>query len=259
MDQDNYNFDNSPQEPWSGEVSDSENGQLASSSGEQFRKSKASYLILFILLIFYPFISVALTGDPSRALRMMSVSRIVLVYLPTILIQWLLFLLVWLAAYREGTGLVGVGFKRIRLIDFAWAVAFLIVSNLILNLLSALLAAVSLEIPVELGLILPETIGEKIVWTILCITAGIFEETAFRGYLITRIRIFGRMKGWFVPVAIASLAFGSGHIYQGLGGFILITIYGAMFSILFLKTKSLWPCVIAHFLQDMITGLFFGT
>lgn len=259
LDQENYSFDESSQESAGKDVSENENKSQAPIVGKQFRRSIVSYLILFILLILYPYISVMLTGDPAQALRMMSVSRIVLVYAPTILLQWLLFLLVWLAAYREGTGLVGVGFKRIRLIDFVWAVAFLFASNLILSLLSALLAAVNLKIPAELGLILPETTNEKIVWTILCLTAGVFEETAFRGYLITRIRIFGRMKNWILPVTVASLAFGSGHIYQGLGGFILITIYGVMFSILFLKTKSLWPCVIAHFLQDMITGLFFGT
>ena len=34
-----------------------------------------------------------------------------------------------------------LGFKRIRLIDFAWAAVFVLVSNLLLTLLSVLFAA----------------------------------------------------------------------------------------------------------------------
>jgi len=216
------------------------------------RKSRLSYLTLFFLLIFWPMMSVAFVGDPTEALRILSVSPIFFIYLPTIAIQWLVFLLVWVTVYREGTGLAGVGFKRIRLIDFAWAGAFLITSNLILTLLSVLLAAVNLEVPVELELMLPKTGTEKIMWFFLSLTAGVCEEAAFRGYLITRLRIFGQTKNWVTPVILASLAFGSGHAYQGIGGFILISIYGAMFALLFIRTKTLWPLVIAHFVQDFV-------
>ena len=258
MTEDNHNFNDTPVDPEGKETGIDLGENRVPITGQPFRKSKVSYLTLFFLLIFWPLMSVAFVGDPSQMLRMLSVSPIVMIYLPTMVIQWLVFLLVWLAVYREGTGLAGVGFKRIRLIDFAWAAVFLLVSNLLLTLLSVLLAALNLEIPSELGLILPKTFAEKIVWILLCVTAGICEEAAFRGYLLTRIRIFGKVKNWIIPVMIASLAFGSGHAYQGAGGFILISIYGAMFAILFLKTKTLWPGVIAHFIQNFVTGFFLG-
>ncbi len=73
---------------------------------------------------------------------------------------------------------------------------------------------------------------------------------------MTRIRLYGKLKSWVVPVVLASLAFGSGHAYQGLGGLIMITVYGAMFAGLYLYSKSLWPPVIAHFFQDF-SALFF--
>ncbi len=258
MTEDNHNFNDTPVDPEGKETGIDLGENRVPITGQPFRKSKVSYLTLFFLLIFWPLMSVAFVGDPSQMLRMLSVSPIVMIYLPTMVIQWLVFLLVWLAVYREGTGLAGVGFKRIRLIDFAWAAVFLLVSNLLLTLLSVLLAALNLEIPSELGLILPKTFGEKIAWILLCITAGVCEEAAFRGYLLTRIRIFGKVKNWIIPVLIASLAFGSGHAYQGAGGFILISVYGAMFAILFLKTKTLWPGVIAHFIQNFVTGFFLG-
>ncbi len=258
MTQDNNNFDLSPVDPESKKTGiDLLDENTVPITGQPYRKSKVSYFTLFFLLIFWPFMSVAFVGDPSQMLRMLSVSPIVMVYLPTIVIQWLVFGLIWIAVWREGTGLAGLGFKRIRLIDIAWAIAFLIVSNLLLNLLSVLLAYLNLEIPVELDLILPKTMAERLIWVFLSLTAGICEEAAFRGYLLTRIRIFGRFKNWIAPVFIASLAFGSGHAYQGVGGFILISVYGAMFALLFLKTKSLWPCVIAHFVQNFVTGLFY--
>ncbi len=223
---------------------------------ELFRKSRLSYFTLFLLLILWPVSSIIFVGDPSEALKSLSVSLIYLVYLPTMVIQWLIFALIYLTTYRERTGLAGIGFNRIRLIDFFWAIAFLLFSNLLLSLLALLLKTINLEIPGEVELILPNTITEKILWVALSITAGICEESAFRGYLITRIKIFGGTKTWILPIIIASFAFGSGHSYQGVGGFILISIYGAMFAILFIRTKSLWPCIIAHFFQDF-SALFF--
>ena len=198
MTEENHNFDQSPVDPEGKEAGIVENESKVSASGQPFRRSKVSYLTLLFLLIFWPLMSVAFVGDPSQMLRMLSVSPIFMVYLPTMVIQWLVFLLVWLAVYREKTGLVGIGFKRIRLIDFAWAGAFLISSNLVLTLLSVLLATINLEVPSEIELILPKTIEERIIWVFLSLTAGICEEAAFRGYLLTRIRIFGKSKNWIL-------------------------------------------------------------
>jgi uncharacterized protein len=222
-----------------------------------FRKSRLTYFTLFLLLILWPGSSLIFMDNPLESLKLASVSRIIIIYLPTILIQWLIFALILLTVIREGTGFRDIGFKRIRIIDFFWAIAFLLVSNLILSLLSLLLKATAgLEIPGELELILPQTTAERIVWAILSITAGVCEEAAFRGYLITRIKIVGRFKNWLVPITLASLAFGSGHVYQGAGGFILLSIYGAMFALLYWRTGSLWPPIIAHFFQDF-SALFF--
>lgn len=259
MSDENNNFDLSPVDPEGKETGTTESENQIPATADPFRKSKVSYFTLIFLLVLWPFMSVAFVGDPSSMLRMLSVSPIFMVYLPTIVIQWLVFGLIWIAVYRERTGFAGIGFKKIRLIDLAWAIAFLITSNLLLTLLSVLLATINMEIPSEIELILPKTMAERIIWVFLSLTAGICEEAAFRGYLLTRIRIFGRVKNWIAPVFIASLAFGSGHAYQGVGGFILISAYGAMFAVLFIKTKTLWPCVIAHFLQDAMALFYPGT
>jgi membrane protease YdiL (CAAX protease family) len=221
-----------------------------------FRRSHLSYFTLFFLVILWPASSILFVGDPTEALKLLSLSPIYFIYLPTIVIQWLIFALIFLTTFREQTGLGDIGFKKIRIIDFLWAIAFLLGSNLILSLLAVLLKSINLEIPGEIELILPKTFAEQILWVFLSLTAGICEEAAFRGYLITRIKIIGKTKNWILPIIIASLSFGSGHAYQGVGGFILISIYGAMFALLFLRTKTLWPCIIAHFFQDF-SALFY--
>jgi len=221
-----------------------------------FQKSLLSYLTLFFLLVFMPASSLLLVGNPTETLSLLAQSPIYFIYLPTMLTWWGAFLLIYLTVHREKTTLAGIGFRRLRLLDFFWAFAFLLASNLLLSLLALLLAQIGLEIPGEVELILPKTNAERIVWVLLSFTAGFCEETAFRGYLLTRIKIFGNTRGWLLPVIISSLAFGSGHAYQGLGGFILLSIYGAMFAFLFLRTGGIWAPIIAHFFQDF-SALFF--
>jgi len=118
-------------------------------------------------------------------------------YFPTIVTQWILFLLIYVTTYRERTGLKGIGFTRIKLIHLLWAIAFLLISNLLLSLLSLLLSRVDIAIPGELGLLLPKNAAERVVWVVLSITAGIVEETVFRPgcRLITGIWSRTRLSG----------------------------------------------------------------
>jgi len=89
-----------------------------------FRVSKLSYITLFFLLLVWPIMSVILIDDPSEALNLISISPILMAYLPTIIMQWLLFLFIYATLVREETGLAGIGFNRIRLIHFLYALAF---------------------------------------------------------------------------------------------------------------------------------------
>jgi len=222
----------------------------------EFRRSKLTYFTLFFLLVIWPAMSLIAVDDPVAMLEKLSLSPILFVYIPTIISQWLLFALVFLTVYRERTGLRGIGFKKIRPIDFLWAVAFLLVSNVILAGLSLVLSWINIEIPGELGLILPKNNTERILWVVLSLTAAVCEETAFRGYLLTRIKIVSHSGGWILPVVLSSFSFGVGHTYQGMGGFILLSIYGALFALLYIRTGTIWPAIIAHFFQDF-SALFY--
>jgi uncharacterized protein len=215
-----------------------------------FRSNTFTYFSLVVLLAAYPGISVLFAEDPTTILKSLNEGTLMVLLIATIIMQWLIFLMNSVAAHSEGTGLVGLGFKKIRAMDFAWAIAFLLGANLLLSGLAWVLAQVGLPMPGELAMLIPTTFPGRIIWVLVSLSAGICEEAAFRGYLMTRIRFVGQTKSWIIPVVLSSLAFGACHAYQGLPGLIVITVYGVMFALLYLRTGSLWPCVIAHFFQD---------
>ncbi|MCH7494775.1 MAG: CPBP family intramembrane metalloprotease [Candidatus Marinimicrobia bacterium] len=223
---------------------------------ESFRKSTFTWIVLTFLVILYPLASIAPGQDPTSMLDGLNDTTRLVLFISTMIIQWCLFLLVFGAVTREQTGLAGLGFKRIRPIDFGWAVAFLAASNLILTGVALLLAELGIPMPGEISLLIPQDTTGRIVWVFLSFTAGFCEETAFRGYLMTRLRLVGNFQNWVIPTIISAVVFGACHAYQGLPGFILISIYGAMFSLLYIRTGSIWPPVIAHFFQDF-GALFF--
>jgi len=170
--------------------------------------------------------------------------------------QWAIFAVLFLTTYREQTGLLGISLKRMRLLDWFWAVAFLMAANLFLAGLAWLLAQVGLPMPGEIALLIPKDPVGKVVWVLVSFTAGFCEEVAFRGYLMTRLRILTKSDSWALPTVVSAIAFGICHAYQGVPGFIMLTIYGAMFSWLYIRTGTLWPAIIAHSFQDL-SALFF--
>ncbi len=219
---------------------------------EGFRRSRLTYFTLFFLMVLYPAQSLLFAEDPSVMFKDLSQGMLLFLLITTIIIQWCVFLLLYITAYRENTGLRGLGFRKLRGIDFAWAGAFLPVAYLLLAGVAWLLAQVGLPMPGEISLLVPTETAGRIVWVFVSITAGVCEEAAFRGYLMTRIRLLGNLKSWVAPVVISSVVFGACHSYQGIPGLILISIYGALLALLYLKTKSIWPSVIAHFFQDFL-------
>lgn len=215
-----------------------------------FHPSLLSWLSLFFLLIMYPGISVVFAEDPATLLGGLNQGMLMVLLVSTIVMQWTIFMGLYVTTYRERTGLAGLGFKRVRWLDLAWAGAFLLGANLILAGLAWLLAQIGLPMPGEIAMLIPTDPVGRLVWVAVAVTAGICEETAFRGYLMTRLRLMGKFQNWVLPTIISAVAFGACHAYQGLPGFIVITVYGLMFSLLYIRTGSIWPGIFAHFFQD---------
>lgn len=219
-----------------------------------FRVSTMTWISLFFLIIIYPAISTM--GDPTAALRGLNEGMLMVLLVATVIVLWLIFLVLWIATWRENTLLAGIGVGRVRLVDFAWAGSFLLVSNLVLAGLAWALAQVGLPMPGEIEMLIPEDATGRIVWVVVSFTAGFCEETAFRGYLMTRLRLLFKLDNWVIPTLVSSVAFGVCHAYQGVPGIIVIGTYGFLFALLYIRTGTLWPCIIAHSLQDL-GALFF--
>ena len=107
--------------------------------------------------------------------------------------------------------------------------------------------------------IAPQTLQEVLVWVALCCTAGVVEEFVFRCYFLQqfaslRVSSTARSSIWIAVIA-SSLLFGAGHGYEGVGGMIAITAYGALFCVLAILRRSLRAGMIAHAWHDSITGI----
>jgi membrane protease YdiL (CAAX protease family) len=81
-------------------------------------------------------------------------------------------------------------------------------------------------------------------WTL----GALAEETAFRGYLFTRLRdvLGGGSLSVVLAVALSSLLFGLLHGEQGAVGVVAVALDGVAFCALRLYYGTLWASVLAH-------------
>jgi len=239
---------------------------VTASGNQTYQRHFMSWISLFALLILYPLMSSIQPSDQS-ALDLLKDDFVWMIgMITTIIFQWILFLMVFGTTHLEKTGLAGIGFQPFierdisrggkALLYVGYALTFLLVANLLLAGLSYLLAQVGLPMDGDLKFVLPRNLEQAIIWVPLSFTAGFCEEVMFRGYLMTRLRLLFKTKSWIPSILISSMAFGLCHTYQGLSGFIVITVYGAMFALLYIRTGSIWPGIIAHALQDVSAPFF---
>jgi membrane protease YdiL (CAAX protease family) len=222
------------------------------SGNANFSLSPMTFVSLAILLIGYPAVSIYGSGKDSLVLlRSLDQTTLLITLIVTIIVQWGISSFNFIAIYLEKTGVAGIGLKKIRLLDFAWGTALLLAGWSISFSLAWVLGQLGYPIPGEIALLIPKDPTGQVVWIFVSFTAGFCEEVAFRGYLMTRLRLLMKLDSWWIPTLISAIVFGMCHYYQGIPGVIVITVYGFLFSLIYIRTGSLWPCVIAHFLQDL--------
>ena len=101
--------------------------------------------------------------------------------------------------------------------------------------------------PVDLSdqLFTPRVVGEWLsIWPVLLVGAAA-EELVFRGFATARLYdVTGRK---WIAVLLPAAVFGSVHFYQGVIPAIGITVYGALFGLMFLEWRRLKALILAHF------------
>ena len=176
-------------------------------------------------------------------------------YAVTLFYEWLLFVLVVVGVRRNGASIftvLGQRWHSVReaLRDIGIAVGFWIVTAMLLWIFGWLLRIAALDRNVSM---LPHRGIELTLWIALSVTAGICEETIFRGYL--QRQFMGLTKSAPAGILLSATAFGAAHAYQGLRMVVLIGLYGAMFGILAYWRGSVRPGMIAHAWQDSLNGV----
>lgn len=91
-------------------------------------------------------------------------------------------------------------------------------------------------------------------WVLLCIIAGIAEESIFRGYFQRQFTAWAR-GAVAMGVASSALLFGAAHGYQGARNMVMLAVFGVLFSLLALFRRSLRAGIFAHSWHDLIAGL----
>ena len=139
-------------------------------------------------------------------------------------------------------------------IDVGAAALFWIFSLIVLAALAVLLRLFHLEsAQKQISQLAPASLAEAALWIALSVSAGICEEFVFRGYLQQQFsRATGRL---WLGVIVSAVLFGAAHGYEGIAGMLMITVYGALFSLLAVHRGSLRAGMIAHGWHDSITGL----
>ncbi len=180
-------------------------------------------------------------------------------YLITMAIEWLIVGFIALGARWGGASvrvLAGsfAPTRRSILRDLGIALAYLLVAQVVLGSATALVHHFIRSTPNEvLKSLVPHTGIEDAVYLLLAVTAGICEETIFRGYLQRQFRAWTGNST--VAILLQGVLFGAAHAYQGASMMIVIAIYGCMFGWLTWWRKSLRPGMMAHFIQDAAGGL----
>jgi membrane protease YdiL (CAAX protease family) len=103
----------------------------------------------------------------------------------------------------------------------------------------------------EVAHYLPQTTQELQSFYRVSVTAGIVEEIVYRGFVLWYLAQF--MPLW-LAVIVSSLAFGLGHIYQGVNGATRAGLVGLAFAIFYVVTGSIWLPIVAHAILDITQG-----
>lgn len=181
-------------------------------------------------------------------------------YLFTLAWEWLL-----AAAVLWGVSLRGLSVRnllgawgndrRAWLGDAGAAIVFWVVSTVVLSLAGTLLRLAHLKLPEgTITALAPANIGQLLLFLVLSLSAGFCEELLFRGYFQQQFSSMAYGQVW-VGVVASSLLFGFAHLYEGAAGVISITLFGAMFSLLAIKRRSLRPGILAHAWHDALSGV----
>ena len=118
--------------------------------------------------------------------------------------------------------------------------------------------ALIISVNVWNGININNTYSEIVFHILTMFNIGFIEEIIFRGFLF-KMMAKDNVK---LAIAVSSITFGVGHIVNLLNGADLVptlmqigyaTAIGYLFVVIFYKSKSLIPCIVAHSLNNALS------
>jgi CAAX protease family protein len=97
----------------------------------------------------------------------------------------------------------------------------------------------------------PATRTERHWWVLVCITAGVCEETLFRGFMPYYLHVWPWTLNLTLALLISSAIFGLNHLYAGIGGLFGSALAGFLFGLLFWVGGNLLLPIVLHALVDL--------
>ena len=144
--------------------------------------------------------------------------------------------------------------------NIAWLVLIVMSIDLIIeSSLFATFEIIGIEAEEESYWYDPESVNNFMIYSLaivnMVILAPIMEEVVFRGYVLDSCRSFFQERE---AVIISSFLFGLIHFLYGPFGIVMISIGGALYAWIRLRTNSIIPAIICHSLWNLIQFITFG-
>jgi uncharacterized protein len=218
-------------------------------------------LILLVLAIIVPWRGTVRVRE-LLARPVLSPSDRIAMYGSTIAFQWVAAgFTVWRIHARVGTGSVvasdlGLAVPHaVRAITVGAGLSLVMAASQILSL-----RAVA-RLPAErrgklfeiAGKLMPHSLTEALPFLGLVCTVSVCEEFLYRGFAFA---VFRDITGQSVVATIvgSSAIFAIGHLYQGRRGVATTFVLGIILAGVRWWTGSLLPCMMAHFVTDLVAG-----
>ena len=219
------------------------------------------FAVLFAVLFLPGIVSQAGGVDPAGFEKLGYHLLILVVSIPQLL------MVLYVSNLRIPGSSSRFGWRRPSLRDGGTALAGYVILIVSALAISALISAISVFIPSTGRALLPQvewrfSVPALIPMAVLSSVAiGYREEVFFRAYIVDRASEIG--VSTFSAVAGGTLLFALGHLYQGLAGFGVALLLGAVLGALYVRTRSLHGVAVAHGLYNLtillLSGILPGT
>ena len=105
-------------------------------------------------------------------------------------------------------------------------------------------------------LFMPRSGPERALWTLVAATAGVSEETIWRG--VQPALLWAVVGDPYLAAGLSAVSFGVAHMLQGWRSAVVVTGLALGFQIVVVLSGSLYVAMAVHFIYDLTAGLTYG-